>query len=191
MSEENNAAEWLPQTLEEIVTLHADTARKAAGNAERRNGLLKADDIEQEIWMHVAANIAHYVGRDAKTVAGFFRKVADQVIHKERIDYMHFSRSYVYSPKDVRKALTSSVWSLIEEAPDIDARIDIRAAHAVLPPARKAAVFRHYGLKVPLEDMSATETSAVYRGVDAMTVWLNLKAKNFSTPIHLVTEGSH
>jgi hypothetical protein len=176
MSEELEP-EYIPATLEEFLEFHDPTIQRVAKRKWGRQGFCEAEDVAQAIRLNVIEKWKRYEGLDANQATRYFEKAASQYLGKEAEDYMYFSGTYVYTPGQVRKHLERSTWSLIEEAPDVDARIDIKSAFENLSPARKAAVFRRFALKIPLEETTTLEQRNCLRGIDAITHWLNRREK--------------
>jgi hypothetical protein len=102
-----------------------------------------------------------------------FKRLARQFLATERIDYMYFTGGFVYTPSQVQHALATSTWSDASEAPDVDARADMHSAWRRLTPVQQNAVYKRYGLNMPVSELTSAERSAAYRGVDEITQYLN------------------
>lgn len=165
--------EVLPQTVEEIYALHAETAQKVAAREHRKAPSFSVDDMEQAIWEHILTNKEHYFGKTADRIEEFMSKAAKQFWSRERIDFMYFTGNFVYRPQDVRRALEACAWVESEQCPDVDAKLDVRTAFKYLAPQQAKAVFKRYGEKVPHSELSSTEKSNLSYGVENMTHRLN------------------
>lgn len=163
----------LPQTLEDLYTTHADTAKKIARREHRKMPSCTVEDMEQAIWEHATKEVKYYLQKDAGTVESYMTKAAKQFWSKERTDFMYFTGSYVYTPADVRRILAASAWSRLEECPDVDGRVDVRGAYLTLAPMQRRAVFKLYGLKEEQSSFSATESRNLRYGIDNITHRLN------------------
>lgn len=163
----------LPQTLEDLYTQHAATAKKIARREHRKMPSCTVEDMEQAIWEHASKEVKYYLNKDASTVESYMTKAAKQFWSKERTDYMYFTGSYVYTPADVRKILAASAWSRLDECPDVDGRVDVRGAYAALAPMQARAVFKLYGLKEEQAAFTETEKRNLRYGIDNITHRLN------------------
>lgn len=177
------ATEHIPATLEGFLGHHAATIQNIAERRYNRQGFTSPADIAQAINEHVVRKWHLYEGSTAEQAGKKFGKAANQYLAKEATDYQYFTGTFVYTPALVRSILESSAWSIIEEAPDLEGRIDVQAAYRNLPPAQKRGVFRRFGLKVPPgEDTDAQRRSTNY-GVDSICNYLNRmggKARTYS-----------
>lgn len=93
----------------ELYEKLVDAVQREARLAERRwNNIIEADDIEQEIWLWmverpgVQQQLQH---ANAAETAAVFKRSADQICSKERLDLDHFSGNYHYTPGEVRGLL--------------------------------------------------------------------------------------
>lgn len=168
-------AEWIPETIEEFLEYHEERIDRIATSKWNRQGFCRAEDVAQEIRLHVVEKWDHYVGLNAEQSARNFEKAASQYLQSESQDYMYFSGSFVYTPRMVRGLLAEAAWEEAENCPDVDGKVDILMAWATLSPASKAAVFRRYGQGVSDTDLSEAESRAARRGVDSITHQLNRK----------------
>lgn len=95
--------------MEELHHKIKDKVRNAAASASKRwNGLLDADDIEQELWLFIAETPSAQVylsDSGNNQVRRALRQRADVICSKERIDYDKFSGNWHYSPAEVRTLL--------------------------------------------------------------------------------------
>lgn len=168
-------APTFPQTLEDLYTQHADTAKKIARREHRKMPSCTVEDMEQAIWEHATKQVKYYLGKDAGTIESYMTRAAKQFWSKERIDWMYFNGAYIYTPADVRKILANSAWSRIDECPDVDGRVDVRTAFLTLAPKQAQAVFKLYGLKEDRSTFTKSEMRNLFYGVDNITHRLNSK----------------
>lgn len=174
---ETEVVDFATEDVNEFLVYHREKIGRVAYGKWNKQGFTTPQDIEQSIYEHVLKEWKHYSGKPTSLVYSYFGKAADQYLAAESRDYMYFSGSFVYSSKDVRRHLDKSTWSLIEEAPDLEARVDLRRAFESLTAGQKKAVFSRWGLRRPASEETVNERKAVQRGVDAMTHWLNRKEK--------------
>lgn len=163
----------LPQTLTDLYLAHAATAKKVARREHRKMPSCTVEDMEQAIWEHATKKTKHYVGKDASTVESYMTKAAKQFWSRERTDYMYFTGSYMYTPADVRRILAASAWSRLDECPDVEGRIDVRAAYMTLAPMQRRAVYKLYGLKEEQANFTESEGRNLRYGIDNITHRLN------------------
>lgn len=177
------ATEYIPTELPEFLEHHQETIRTISERRFNRQGFTSPDDIEQAIREHVIRKWKNIVGADAAQAGRVFGKAANQYLAKEAMDYQYFTGTFIYTPALVRSLLESSAWSLIEEAPDLEGRVDVLAAYKNLPPAQKRGVFRRFGLKVPPGEDTDTQRRNTNYGVDSICNYLNRmggKARTYS-----------
>lgn len=163
-----------PENLEDFALMYANKVREISKSLHRKYGTIEAEDIEQGIWEAVVRTFdSAFKGLDPETARSRLYRVGVRYQDSEDIDYMYFSGNYSYSPKEVRVKLSTCAWTELDECPDIDAKVDLNAAFDALPPKRRMALFKRYGMKVPASEMSSAENRACERGVESITVWLN------------------
>lgn len=172
-TEDHYVEEYVPETLEEFLDFHAEAIDSIAKGHWNRQGFCQADDVAQEIRMHVMTKWDYYSGLGVEAAKRAFGKAAKQYLSQESQDYMHFTGNFVYTPRMVRALLETSAWDPVEEVFDVDGRIDIQLAFKTLPPARSEAVFKRYALKVPTDEMTKVEQRSCQRGVDDVCHFLN------------------
>lgn len=177
-----------PETLEEFASLHMETVREIAQQIYRKFGTVESEDIEQGIWEAVIKTFDKaFSGLDESTARSRIHRVGMNYQNSEDMDLMHFSGNYTYTPSEVRLKLATCVWVELDKCPDVDAKIDLQAAFEALPPKQRMALFKRYGMKTPLEEMSVAEKRALFRGADGICVWLN--RRNKTTALRLDEEA--
>ncbi len=163
--------------LEDFYLEHEAAVKKISRGQHRGADHCEVDDVEQAIWEHVISEPAAYLNAaDEKVLESYFRKAANRFMQAERRDYMYFSGSFMYRPVDVKRILADSTWVDADDAADIEGRVDVQAAWRALrgkAPTQGRALFKAYGLNIPLRDMSDAEAQAVRDGVDSITHILN------------------
>ncbi|MFB9926297.1 hypothetical protein ACFORO_42635 [Amycolatopsis halotolerans] len=88
-----------------------DEVKRAARSAARSwDGVVGADDVEQEIWVHLlekdrTATVSAMDADDRRKVLG---RIADQVARQERADYEAFRGNFHYSTDEVRAILENA-----------------------------------------------------------------------------------
>jgi hypothetical protein len=89
---------------------------------------------------------------------------------QERVNYMYAHGAFLYTPGMVRRYLEDVVWCSPENCRDVDARVDLSEAYAKLTKGQKAAIYKKFALREPLEK---NEQVAESRAVAAITTRLN------------------
>lgn len=173
-------------TAEYYQQHYAEAQRIAVGEWKKSN-LYEAEDVEQAIWEHVMGNWKYYAKADDKYRTACMVRAARNYVRKEREDYMYHSGAFVYTPKLVANYLESCAWKPLEQVPDVDARVDLQEAFAILArsaPKQAAAVFKRYALGE--EDMSSAERMNVSRGTESICHRLNSGLRLSAESIDLV-----
>lgn len=88
--------------------LETAVKREARLAESRWNNLISADDIEQEIWLWFLERPgvqSQLENANPAELSAVFKKSANQICSKERLDYDHFTGNYHYTPKEVRELL--------------------------------------------------------------------------------------
>lgn len=156
--------DWLPSAI------------RIAAREHHSSSIYDRDDIQQAIWEHVIRNWKHYQAiEDPKFVEIYMTKAARGYVRQERVDFMYFAGAFIYTPKIVAGFLETCAWAPLEEVPDIDARVDLQEAFALLrksAPKQAAAVFKRYGMGES-ESLSSTESSNLRFGIEAICHRLN------------------
>ncbi|GAA1411859.1 hypothetical protein AUR04nite_00690 [Glutamicibacter uratoxydans] len=170
-----------PTTFEEFQHKYWEVVHNVCKKIGRTSATVEAEDLEQDVWVSMQEKdhwkkILDY----EKSIPGVLKKQAERLATKERVDYMHFSGSYMYTPKDVRRILSESVWCEAEKAPDIEGRVDVRREFDKLVEARRLAIYKRYGHGFDSFELTRSEQMAFYRGIDQITDRLNMAAKFYS-----------
>ena len=159
---------------DEFAAAHWPEVERIASAEWKRSSIYEREDIEQAIWAHALANWKYYAEADADRISKFMTRAARGFVRQQRIDHMYATGAFIYTPKIVAAYLETCAWKPVEEVPDVDARVDLQEAFALLSksaPAQATAVFKRYGLGD--DDLSSTERSNCSRGVDSLTHRLN------------------
>jgi hypothetical protein len=167
-----------PENLEDFALQYFNKVQEISRQIHRKFGTVEAEDIEQGIWEAVVKNFDQaFSGLDADSAHARLYRLGMNYQNSEDVDNMYFSGNYFYSPKEVRMKLSTCAWAEAERCPDIDAKVDLNLAFAALPSGQRMALFKRYGLKVPVNELSEAERKASNRGADGITNWLNRKDK--------------
>lgn len=161
-------------TDEFYLKYQSEVARIAA-REHKKSTIFGVEDVEQAIWEHVIKRFGDYADLDEKLVYMRLQRAARAFATTQRIEYMYATGSFIYTPKIVAAYLDTCAWQPLEEVPDIDARVDLIEAFAILrerAPKQAAAVFKRYGMGEG-EEMSSTERSNLSDGVEAICHRLN------------------
>lgn len=166
--------------LESLYADHADMIQKIARREHRGVQTLDVDDIEQHIWLTFGEKALKADGSgtdfrtwEAKGIADLAIKVARQYVARERIEYMHFAGAFIYTPAIVEVYLKEAVWTELENAVDIDGRVDVREALKTLPLQTQQDLFVHYGMDQP-HDVRSAAYKRVERAVETISDRLNM-----------------
>lgn len=93
----------------ELYEKLSEAVVREARLAERRwNKIIDHDDIEQEIWLWLLErpSVQEQLRQaNPAELAAVFKKSADQICSKERLDLDHFSGNFHYTPGEVRDLL--------------------------------------------------------------------------------------
>jgi hypothetical protein len=98
------------------------------------------------------------------------RRAARGYCMQERVRYMYAHGAFLYTPGMVSRYLEDVVWCSPENCRDVDARVDLSEAYAKLTKGQKAAIYKKFALREPLEK---NEQVAESRAVAAITTRLN------------------
>ena len=164
-----------------IDWLHATHGAMVSKIARREhNGVrtVEPEDVEQTVLQALFeyAKGTDFRNWDTNGIADLAIKEARKYVNRERIDYMHFSCNYIYTPAMVTTYLREAVWAELENVPDIDGRVDVKREYDALPLRQRRLLFRKFGLG---EQFPASETAdrlAIGRAVDKITERLNISA---------------
>lgn len=162
-----------PETVEDLHNMYERTVHYIAKRQHYGVDYLSVEDMEQAIWEHAVKEFRYYKNKTASEIEAIFTKVAKRYWSKQRIEHMYAVGCYIYSPEMIKEYLEDSVWTELQDAADIDARIDLLDAFKSLPPKQSQAVYKHYAENVPLKELSDAEKRNVLRGIDNLTHYLN------------------
>lgn len=155
--------------------------------AEDTSIVIDAEDIEQEMWLHLNEKWSYYSGKEDGFVRVGIRKVGKTYCMEERYRYTHYSAQYVYTNEEVRQLFKSgffeeAAWQDVPKKGDYKLTVDeggvtvalwdIRAAYDSLSKPEREAIFRKYALD---DQLDTTERKRLSRAVDAVTRYLNSK----------------
>ncbi|WP_346921380.1 hypothetical protein [Glutamicibacter creatinolyticus] len=166
------AEETLIESYADFVTVHHDTVVKVAETVARSFKTVDAEDLAQDMWESLGKGWKKII-ESSRSVRSVLFAVAKRIANEERIDYMHFTGSFLYTPDEVRDILESSAWVEVEKAPDVEGRADVTQKFEKLPSGQKAALFKRYALGVPSKDLTKSEKNAVFNGITNLTDRLN------------------
>ena len=162
------------EDVNQFADAYFDEVPRVAQQVYRERGVSEPDDIAQAIWESVVQNFdAGYAGMERDEVLRRFRVVGRQYANQESLDNMYFQGNYIYSPEDVRAILEDLQLPGEDVYDQVDGALDVYRALQNLTPARQKAVHKRYADGVQPKDMSKSERNALYRGVDALTHYLN------------------
>lgn len=159
------------ETVDEFLFVHGTTVNQVARGVARDFKAVNHEDLEQDLWVVITERFSYFA--EARNVRALLNATAKRLANAERIDYMHFTGSYIYTPDDVRTILQDSVWSDIEKAPDVEGRADVRAKYDRLAQGRKDAVYKRFALGFPYKELTEGERKSLNRGVNDIANWLN------------------
>lgn len=157
-----------------LMTVHEDMLRKIARREHRKVRTLDIDDVEQHLFLTLfqKAKGTDFRLWETAGIADLAIKISREYVNKERIDYMHFSCAYIYTPGMVEGYLQGFVWDMPEDIPDVDGRMDVMAEYNNLPLRQRQVLFLKYGTgeKFASED---PRRRMAERAVDKITERLN------------------
>lgn len=155
------------QTLEDEV----DISKVIDNAAHRESGAsIEFEDLRQELWVFYLEK-KDMVEHD-KQMASLIGKTARSVARQERIDYMYFSGAFIYTPAMVRTLLADAVWCEVEEAFDIEGRVDVTAALKKQSQRAQGLLYARFALGEKPEGDS-DDRKVIDRAVDSITHELN------------------
>lgn len=157
--------------LDTDLYLQLEPMVNAIASQEWKNShIFSIEDVSQAIWEHMMKDWKYYQDADEGLIKHMARRAARRYCQRQRTQYMHASGQYVYTPGMVRRYLEDVVWCSPEDCKDVDARVDLSEAFRKLTKGQKAAIYKKFALKEPLEK---NEQVAESRGVSAITARLN------------------
>lgn len=157
-----------------LETVHGDMLRKIARREHRKVRTLEVEDVEQHVFLTLFSRAKGTDFRlwESAGIADLAIKIAREYVNKERIDYMHFSCAYIYTPAMVEMYLKDCAWSMPEDIPDVDGRMDVMAEFDNLPLRQRQVLFAKYGMGERFADADPRRKMAE-RAVDKITERLN------------------
>lgn len=157
--------------LDTDLYLELEPMVNAIASQEWKNShVYTIDDVAQAIWEHMMANWSEYRDADDYMFRYLCRRAARKFCQDERVKYMYANGAFLYTPGMVRRYLEDVVWCSPENCRDVDARVDLSEAYAKLTKGQKAAIYKKFALREPLEK---NEQVAESRAVAAITTRLN------------------
>ena len=161
--------------LETEETYEFDIAKFIRATARRQaTGVMDPEDLEQDLWVFYLEEIQPRGYHDAAAV-DLLKKQAGKLDKQERIDYMYFRGSFIYTPGMVRTLLADAVWCEVEDAFDIEGRVDVTRAIRELPYRDQRRLFLWFGCGERSDN--STDKSAISRLVDQITATLNFRSE--------------
>lgn len=161
--------------METEETYEFDIAKFIRATARRQaTGVMDPEDLEQDLWVFYLEEIQPRGYHDAAAV-DLLKKQAAKLDRQERIDYMHFRGSFIYTPGMVRTLLADAVWCEVEDAFDIEGRVDVTRALGELPHRTQRKLFYWFGRGERTD--SPAEKMAISRAVDQITATLNFRSE--------------
>lgn len=162
----------IPWTYEDFYATFDKRFTAMAYNANWSGSGDDMEDLLQWLWMHfyeIWDRAQHWT---EKTILTHARREVKTHAKVERIAYQEFRCEYIYDTHMVKVYLQTCLWSDLDECPDVDARVDLKAAWAGLTPAQQDAIHGYYQLgKRYLE--GSKEARAFARGIKELTYQLN------------------
>jgi len=155
---------------------HGDTLKRVAKREHKGAVTMTVEDLEQDLHAFFLQNLNSVRGFSPEGVEGLAVKQARKTLLKERIDYMYFSGSFLYTPAMVEVYLQDAVWQELDCVPDIDGRMDVQAAVRELPLDTQRLLFRKYALGESPANASP-ERKRIERAIETICHSLNLGLK--------------
>ena len=159
-----------------LTNVHGDMLRQIARREHRKVRTLDVEDVEQHVMttLYSRAKGTDFRLWEKAGIADLAIKISREYVNKERIDYMHFSCAYIYTPSMVEAFLQNCVWNMPQDIPDVDGRIDVIAEFDNLPLRQRQVLFTKYGLGERFADADPRRRMAD-RAVDKITERLNTR----------------
>ena len=160
--------------METEETFEFDIAEFIRATARRQaTGVMDPEDLEQDLWVFYLEELA---GSDYPpgTINDLIKRRAAKIDRQERIDYMHFRGSFIYTPSMVRTLLSDAVWCEAEDSFDIEGRVDVTRALRELPARDQHRLFCWFGCGE--RNDSPTDKKTISRLVDRIADTLNLRS---------------
>lgn len=161
--------------LETEEAYEFDIAKFIKATARRQSsGVMDAEDLEQDLWVFYLEQVEPRGYHDG-AVVDILKKQASKIDKEERIDYMYFRGSFIYTPSMVRTLLADAVWCDVQDAFDIEGRVDVTRALQELPYATQRLLYARFMLGDKPERKSANEKT-IERAVDSIAATLNFRS---------------
>lgn len=149
---------------------------RAARTARTPNDLLPLEDLVQELWVfYLDTPVMH--SYPAQKQQSLLVKQARKTLQQERIDYMHFTGTFVYTPDVVRTILANSVWAEVDDIGyDVEGRADVQGAMKGLSIDARRLLYRRFVLG-DHQNFTSSQRSIVTRSVDRIARELNSQVR--------------
>lgn len=144
------------------------TARKQA------TGVMDPEDLEQDLWVFYLEQVLPRGYHDG-AVVDLLKKQASKIDKEERIDYMYFRGSFIYTPSMIRTLLADAVWCEVQDAFDIEGRVDVTRALSELPYATQRLLYARFMLD-DKPDKDSADRKTIDRAVDSIAATLNFRS---------------
>lgn len=167
---------------EKIASVIKNVAKKQSTD------VMDPEDLEQELWVFFLGELAHTEYPEG-TIVDLIKKRGIKIARDERIDYMQFRGAFVYSPAVVRTILEDSVWTNVEDAPDIEGRMDV--SNALLELSGDERSLLHEYFTVASADRGRLDTYSyerIERAIDKISMILNRGATRSEVDIETAGE---
>lgn len=161
------------ETVEFDVAAEID---RAARVARTPNDMLPLEDLVQELWVFYLEQPA-FDGYSVAQKQSLLVKRARKILQQERIDYMHFTGTFVYTPDAVRTILANSVWAEVDDIGyDVEGRADVQGAMKSLSIDARRLLYRRFVLGAH-QNFTSSQRSIVTRSVDRIARELNSQVR--------------
>ena len=149
---------------------------RAARVARTPNDMLPLEDLVQELWVfYLDTPVMH--SYPAQKQQSLLVKQARKTLQQERIDYMHFTGTFVYTPDAVRTILANSVWAEVDDIGyDVEGRVDVQTAMKSLSIDARRLLYRQFVLG-ELGKFTEAQRRTSYRAVDKIARELNSQVR--------------
>lgn len=175
MSDDTTAAGLLEREI--FVGQFGPIISKVAKREHKGAHTVSREDLEQHLWAEMLSKLKSVKGYTYAGIEGRAVEIARSYMLKERIDYMYFTGSFVYTPAIVEAYLQCAVWQEVEDVPDVDGRVDVKLAYDALTLQQRQVLYRKYALGEPPGVNDAAGRRMVLRAIDTITHRLNLGAQ--------------
>lgn len=181
----NSPIEYTPEELahqaylatltpaERFYLEHQDLAGQVARAQHKKSTIFDLEDIEQAVWLAVYAQVKKLVGRPQAFIRNFMARAAVQWAEAQRVEHMHATACFIYTPDLVRHQLELGAWESDPDG-DWDMRLDVRMAFDRLEAPEQEILTRAYREHESFK--SSTDRMRLSRAIDKMAAWLNGQA---------------